>query len=137
MPPVLPIALVVYFHNYTDPIFRSGYHNSEENLVPIVPVTSQSDAHGPNGRTRFSLKLCWAITIHKSQELTLNKVWTDLELMEKVAGLDYVALSRVRRPADLVAEPMSSVRLVVVKGVKISFFSVRRNFDQKNCSQKH
>ena len=106
--------------------------------MPIVPVTSKSDAHGPNGRTQPALKLCWAITIHKSQGLTLNKVLTDLESMEKVAGLAYVALSRVRRPANLAAEPMSSERLVAVKRAKISHFSsVRRNCDQKSCSQKH
>ena len=51
------------------------------------------------------------MTIHKSQGLTLDKAWLDLGKQESVAGLAYVALSRVRHLHDLVIEPKSLDRL--------------------------
>ena len=66
-------------------------------------------------RQQFSLKLAWAITIHKAQGLTLNDVWVDLGPSEKAAGLTYVALTRVRTISNLVIEPMSYERLGSLK----------------------
>ena len=47
------------------------------------------------------------MTIHKSQGLTLKECWIDLGSTEKVPGLTYVALSRVRKLSDIVIEPLS------------------------------
>ena len=64
------------------------------------------------------IKLSWAITIHKSQGLTLDKAWIDLGLTEKVIGLVYVAISRVRKLTDLIIEPMTLERLRDIKTKK-------------------
>lgn len=64
---------------------------------------------------QFPLKLAWSITIHKAQGLTLNNVWIDLGPAEKVAGLTYVALTRVRAISHLVIEPMAYNRLNCLK----------------------
>ena len=66
-------------------------------------------------RQQLPLKLAWSIAIHKSQSLTLSKAWIDLGTAERVAGLAYVALSRVKHLDDLVVKPMTSERLCAVK----------------------
>lgn len=113
-PPDLPIAVVVKFNDYIGPSI-----SVIPSLVPIVPVTmSVHSGNSIHERQQLPLKLAWALTIHKSQGLTLHKSWTDIGKSEATLGLTYVAISRVRHLSSLVLEPMSFDRLRNIKKCK-------------------
>ena len=58
-----------------------------------------------NSGVQLPLKLAWAVTIHKSQGLTLDKVVIDVGEKELSTGLTFVACSRVRHLEDLLFDP--------------------------------
>ena len=104
---------MVEFGDYTGPIFFLSYTKS----VPIVPIMSQTYFDGDDmEQIELPLRLCWAIRIHKSQELTLKSVWVELGMNEKVTGLAYIGISRVKSIYKKEPiEPMFYERLVSVK----------------------
>ena len=61
----------------------------------------------PARNYHLQLRLCWAITMHKSQGQTLDRVVIDLGPKEACTGLTFVCLSRAKRFVDLMVEPMS------------------------------
>uniref|UniRef100_A0A1X7T0R4 ATP-dependent DNA helicase n=1 Tax=Amphimedon queenslandica TaxID=400682 RepID=A0A1X7T0R4_AMPQE len=77
-PPAFPVAAMVQFDHYTGPTAHDG-------TVPITP-------------------LALAVTIHKSQGLTLDKVVIDVG-KEFSCGLTFVACSRVRKLKDILFMP--------------------------------
>jgi ATP-dependent DNA helicase PIF1 len=95
LPPSLPACILVEFDEYDGP---SAVTNSERPIVPIVPETAEFDeACGKSGnRSQFPLVLGWAMTIHKSQGLTLDKVVLGIGSIEIAVGLTYVGCSRIR-----------------------------------------
>ena len=108
-------SVIVQFDK--DDYIGPSFCENMPNCVPILPVTSHAnDTNGVNlERQQLPLKLAWSITIHKSQGLTLKKSWVDLGPSENLAGLAYVASSRVRKLTDLIIEPMSFERLHSIK----------------------
>jgi ATP-dependent DNA helicase PIF1 len=74
-PPKLPSFVLVYFPQYTGPSF----HPTEEKLVPIVPVLRNwFESRTEHHRTMLPLIPSCAITIHKSQGQTLDKIILNL-----------------------------------------------------------
>ena len=82
--------------------------------IPIYPVTSQTEI-GFHEKQQLPLRLAWALTIHKSQGLTLPKAWIDIGKSERTAGVSYVAISRVKSLASCVIEPMTYERITSLK----------------------
>jgi ATP-dependent exoDNAse (exonuclease V) alpha subunit len=62
------------------------------------------------------LRLAWAVTIHKSQGLTLDSAYIDLTTAFEL-GMGYVALSRVRKLEDLTLKGYNNVALQVDRAV--------------------
>ena len=86
-PPDLPIAVIV------GPVCNEN----EPLCIPICPITVLSQTEiGFHERQQLPLKLAWALTIHKSQGLTLPKAWIDIGKPEKTGGISDVAISRVK-----------------------------------------
>jgi len=112
-PPCLPICVIIQFdENCNGPSISSSFARS----VQICPITQVSQTLGHSAdRQQLPLRLAWAMTIHKSQGLTLKKAWVDLGKSENIKGMTYVALSRVRNLSDLVVEPMTLERLQAPK----------------------
>ena len=99
-PPDLPIAVMVKFDQYTGPSVHAG-------IVPITPIRrTWSNSGVQSSRLQLPLKLAWAVTIHKSQGLTLNKVVVDIGKKEFSCGLTFVACSRVRHITDILFTPL-------------------------------
>jgi ATP-dependent exoDNAse (exonuclease V) alpha subunit len=85
---------------------RYAYDKAEEKIVETVVGTFR----------QFPVRLAWALTIHKSQGLTLDRVYIDLGRGTFAHGQAYVALSRCRtldglalarqlRPSDILFDP--------------------------------
>jgi len=85
---------------------RYAYDQTAEKIVETVAGTFR----------QFPVRLAWALTIHKSQGLTLDKVYIDLGRGTFAHGQTYVALSRCRtlaglalarqlRPSDILFDP--------------------------------
>jgi ATP-dependent DNA helicase PIF1 len=97
----MPSLLLIHFSGYSGPDFPT--YGSK--IVPIFPVTRQFEYKGVAcTRTQFPLRLAYAITVHKSQGLTLSRVGLNIDQREHCLGLSYVAISRVKALDGLMFE---------------------------------
>lgn len=70
---------------------------------------------------QFPLRLSWAITVHKSQGKSFDKVIIDMGWGTFVSGQLYVALSRCRSSEGLVIKRNSKLNVIETDGVVTSF----------------
>lgn len=115
-PPDLPIAVIVQFDDYRGPSITDILPS----CVPIYPVTVTAQSlDGFHERQQLPLRLAYALTMHKSQGLTMSKAWIDIGKSERTPGVSYVAISRVKTLSSCIIEPMTFERLTGLKFSKI------------------
>jgi ATP-dependent exoDNAse (exonuclease V) alpha subunit len=116
-PPSLPTAIFINFDTYEGITIT----NSEGiKVVPIGPIKRTWEGKNGEKCSRFQVPIClaWAITVHKSQGLTLSKAKIDIGSKEFAAGLSFVAMSRVRALKDIYFNSFTFDRLQRIKKSK-------------------
>ncbi|CAB4437347.1 unnamed protein product [Rhizophagus irregularis] len=104
-PPSLPIAVLISFDNYKGPTitsletFKIKRQNAEIQYSIAGITTWNSKSGTPCLHLQIPVRLAWAITVHKSQGLTLRKATIDLSDKEFTTDLSFVAVSQVYFPA--------------------------------------
>ncbi|KAG7416581.1 ATP-dependent DNA helicase PIF1 [Fusarium oxysporum f. sp. raphani] len=90
-----PSVIMMVMDKYTGPSYLTTDDGRE--VVPILPV-KRDFFLGTSACTRkqFPLMASYAITVHKSQSITVDKMVTDLSERDFQTGLSYVAVSRVK-----------------------------------------
>ena len=114
----VPRVILVAFDNYTGPPFalESGEacRDGEGKLaVPILQVRQDfTFRNNACSRKLFPLAVSYAITVHKSQGITLSQAVCDISEREFASGLSYVGVSRVSRLEGLMFDsPFSRSRV--------------------------
>ena len=92
-PPSLPSYITVRFDNYSGP----SWDEHDSKTIPIVPITLGSWRQLP-------LAMSWAITIHKSQGLTLYEATVYIGRTER-QGMTFTAMSRVKTLNNIHIQP--------------------------------
>lgn len=115
--------------------YEDGYpiiETSDGRRLTIRPTTWSISEEGKvlAEIEQVPLRLAWAITVHKSQGMSLDAAEVDLS-KAFVFGQGYVALSRVRSLAGLKMLGMSTTALQV--DPKIVLFDVRFRADSENA----
>ena len=88
------------------PDFLEDYPGSV--AIPTITVEwTKPSGNGVFTRTQFPFDLSWALTIHKIQGKTLERLVIDLGAGEKCRGLTMVALSTVRMFKHFLLKPLT------------------------------
>lgn len=87
------LGVVTGFNTFGEPVVRTVAGK----LISVVPMSWSIEEEGKVKAeiTQLPLRLAWAITVHKSQGMSLDAMEVDLS-KSFVKGMGYVALSRVR-----------------------------------------
>jgi ATP-dependent exoDNAse (exonuclease V) alpha subunit len=87
------LGVVTGFNSYNEPLVRIA----SGRVIAVAPVSWKIEEEGKVKAeiSQLPLRLAWAITVHKSQGMSLDAMEADLS-KSFTPGMGYVALSRVR-----------------------------------------
>ncbi|MBC7459108.1 AAA family ATPase [Candidatus Saccharibacteria bacterium] len=105
------IGTIIDFEPYTDYPIVAFKNGKEVSMVPDTWELRDGDKKRAS-ITQIPLRLAWAITIHKSQGMTLDAARIDLR-KAFVEGMGYVALSRVKNLNNLYLTGINQMALKV------------------------
>lgn len=101
----LPVAIMVEFDHYEGP----GVFNQDDDATrPVIPITPSKRQYQIGNtactRTQFPLTVAYAITVHKAQGITKDRIVCNIATKDHVVGLTYVAVSRVKHLKGIMFE---------------------------------
>ncbi len=101
-------------------------------LIKVAPTSWRIEEEGKIKAeiTQYPLRLAWAITVHKSQGLSLDAAEVDLSQSFEL-GMGYVALSRIRSLEGLSLKGLNKLAFQVDPGV------LQKDSDWRRESQNH
>ena len=105
------VGTIVAFEPHTDYPIVSFQSGKEVTMVPDTWELRDGDKKRAS-ITQIPLRLAWAITVHKSQGMTLDAARIDLR-RAFVEGMGYVALSRVKNLDNLYLSGINQMALRV------------------------
>ena len=125
LPPVLPYVKFVGPTKGADGAYSERYETifpEVHELKDVVDHTKQHVVH--KWRYQLPLKLGWAITVHKSQGMTLDEAYINNAQPAFTCGQLYVALSRVRTLERLIlARPIDRASNLQAAPQVVSFYA--------------
>ena len=105
-PPNIPDFVLVQFDQYVGPSFLPNI----ERVVPIFPVrNSWFEKKKEKFRLQLPLIPGYAISIHNSQGMSLDRVMLNVASKEDSCGITYTGMSRVKDIKNLAFKPMPTL----------------------------
>ena len=127
----IPDRLMIQFEH-----IKSDTVHLKDNIVPIKRVTILYEKNYKKSRTQFPIRNAFALTIHKSQGMTLENVIVDIGKSEFCPGLTYVGLSRIKNFENLKISPFTQERYLKIKENKRNIERVEELKRLKEISYK-
>jgi ATP-dependent DNA helicase PIF1 len=105
--------------------------------IHVKPTSWMIEEEGKPKATisQYPLRLAWAITVHKSQGMSLDAIEVDLSKSFE-RGMGYVALSRVRSLEGLTLLGLNEMA-VLVRGEVLDFDEELRKISNKHLAEMH